>query len=89
MTQDKKTALTFPCEFPIKIFGIASDQFEDAVLKIIKKYNPDLPDNAINKRPSKDGKYFALTVLVNVDSQEKLDRIYQDLTASPLVLMSL
>jgi putative lipoic acid-binding regulatory protein len=28
-------------------------------------------------------------VLVYVDSQEKLDSIYQDLTASPLVLMSL
>jgi putative lipoic acid-binding regulatory protein len=89
MTHDKKSALTFPCDFPIKIFGIASEEFEDAVLKIIKKYNPDLKETAINKRPSKDGKYFALTVLVYVDSQEKLDSIYQDLTASPLVLMSL
>ncbi len=89
MTQDKQSALTFPCEFPIKIFGIASAEFEDAVLSIIKKYNPDITNDAINKRPSKDGKYFALTVLVNVDSQEQLDRIYQDLTASPQVLMSL
>jgi putative lipoic acid-binding regulatory protein len=89
MSEEKKSALTFPCEFPIKVFGIASDQFEEAVLTIVKKYNPDLPDTAINKRPSKDGKYFALTVLVNADSQETLDKIYQDLTASPLVLMSL
>jgi putative lipoic acid-binding regulatory protein len=89
MSEEKKSALTFPCEFPIKVFGIASEQFEEAVLAIVKKYNPDLADTAINKRPSKDGKYFALTVLVNVDSQETLDKIYQDLTASPLVLMSL
>ena len=44
---------------------------------------------SIRKRPSKDGKYLAFTITVNVDSKAALDEIYYDLTASPHVLMAI
>jgi putative lipoic acid-binding regulatory protein len=89
MTQEKKSALTFPCEFPIKVFGNASDEFDKIVMDTILKYLPDTDKNAVSKRPSKDGKYIAITVTVTAENQEELDQIYQDLSANPLVLMAL
>lgn len=88
MTKSEST-LVFPCDFIIKVFGQASPEFEIAVLSIIRKYIPDLREDAIKNRNSKDGKYLALTISIHVDSREQLDHIYRELTANPLVLMAL
>lgn len=84
-----ETLIHFPCEFAIKIFGVASDEFEVNVLTLIRKHFPDVKENAIQSRLSKDGKYLALTITVNANDREQLDNIYRDLTASPYVLMAL
>ena len=89
MTETPKSALTFPCDFPIKIFGLASDEFEIEVLTIIKKHIKELPETALKHRASKEGKYLAITVTVPVESQEQLDDIYRALTSSSHVLMAL
>ena len=89
MTDKKDSALTFPCDFPIKIFGVATDQFVPSVLTIIHKHSPNLHESAIVSRPSKDGKYLALTITVTVENQKELDAIYHELTASSFVLMAL
>lgn len=81
--------LHFPCEFVIKIFGLASDEFEVTVLGIIRHHVKDLNEDAIKNRPSKDGKYLALTITIHVDSREQLDAIYRELSSSPHVLMVL
>lgn len=84
-----ETGLHFPCEFMIKIFGNASDDFEIHVLSIVRKHISTLRENAISTRASKDGKYLALTIKMPVDSREQLDALYRELTASPQVLMVL
>jgi len=84
-----QSLLTFPCEFIIKAFGAASDEFEVAVISIIKNHIKDLHEDTFRTRPSKDGKYFAITITVHVDSQEQLDQIYRELSANPLILMAL
>jgi putative lipoic acid-binding regulatory protein len=90
MTEEtKQSALTFPCEFVIKVFGIATDLFESQVLDIVHVHCPDLHASAMRSRPSKDGKYLALSITVHVESQKELDDIYYELTACPFVLMAL
>lgn len=84
-----ESPLHFPCEFAIKIFGIASDEFEVSALTIIRKHFPDLRENAIQHRTSKDNKYLALTITVKANSRAHLDNVYRDLTASPYILMAL
>ncbi len=81
--------LHFPCEFVIKVFGIASDEFEVNVLTLIRRHIQDLGENSIKNRVSKDGKYLALTITMPVDSREQLDAIYRELSASSHVLMVL
>lgn len=84
-----ETLLSFPCDFPIKVFGIKSDQFEIDVLTIIRSIIPNLAENSISCRPSKDDKYLALTIIVPVTSKAQLDDVYRALTKSPLVIMTL
>lgn len=91
MTTENKddSLLTFPCDFSIKVFGMATDEFEATALGIVNKNAPSSSDRAIQSNLSANGKYRALTITVHVESREQLDQIYRDLTASPLVLMAL
>lgn len=79
----------FPCEFPIKVVGLASEEFETFVLTTIRKHFPDIAEAALQMNPSKDGKYLAITVIVNAESKEQLDATYMDLTSNKLVLIAL
>ena len=87
--KSKDTLLTFPCEFPVKAVGHDCEEFETAVLDIMKKHVNDFDSLKITKRPSKDGKYIAMTVLVTAHSKDQLDAIYQELTDAKAVLMAL
>lgn len=84
----EESLLTFPCEFPIKVMGKKSDEFEIAVLGIIRKHFKDIPSNALQVRDSAKGHYLAITVTVTAQSQEQLDAMYQELSAHELVLMA-
>ncbi|HSW93253.1 MAG TPA: DUF493 domain-containing protein [Gammaproteobacteria bacterium] len=88
-TEKPDSLFQFPCDFTIKVFGKASDEFELEVLTIIRKHVPTLRENALASRLSKDGKYLALSVTVTCHDKEALDDIYRDLTANPHVLMAL
>ncbi len=89
MTDTPPPLLTFPCEFAIKAFGLDTAEFQTTVLTIIRTHVPDLREDAIVTRPSKDGKYIALTITITATSKQQLDDIYQALSTNPLVLMAL
>ena len=85
----EESLLTFPCEFPIKIMGRASENFEADVVAIVRKHAPDLSETAITNRPSGKGNYIAITVTVNATSKEQLDNIYLELNDHKSVVMTL
>lgn len=81
--------LEFPCDFPIKAFGPGSDDFPTRVADIVRVHAPDLQESSIVSRPSKGGRYMAVTVVVRAINQDQLDAIYRDLSANADVLMAL
>ncbi len=83
------TLLEFPCEFAIKAMGKSDLEFDLLVVEIVSRHAPDLNQNAVTTRPSKDGNYLAVTVKIQATSKAQLDAIYQDLTDHPHVLMAL
>lgn len=87
--EEGETLLEFPCAFPIKAMGINCDEFEISVLEIINRYVDNLPEGALKSRPSKNGKYTALTITINAHSKEQLDAIYMELTACEHVSIAL
>ncbi len=87
--QEGETLLEFPCVFPVKAMGLTCDGFEIAVIEIINRHVDNLSEGALNMRPSKNGKYTAITITITAHSKQQLDNIYLDLTACEYVSMAL
>ena len=85
----KETLLTFPCEFPIKIFGKKHENLRNEVLSIIHNEVPNFDENNLTFKESKDGNYHALTAMIHATSKAQLDSIYHALSDHPLVTMTL
>ena len=86
---DEDTIMKFPCEFPIKVMGIASDDFDIIVTNIIKKHISNLSESTVKSRYSQEGNYVAVTVTIEAESRQQLDDIYFDLTEHKKVIMAL
>ncbi|NNF65892.1 MAG: DUF493 domain-containing protein [Gammaproteobacteria bacterium] len=85
MTTD--TLLEFPCDFPIKVMGLHSDDFHNTVVEIISRHTGERPLPGI--RPSRDNRYVALSFNIKATSREQLDALYQELSGNDLVLFVL
>ncbi|MDH5484300.1 MAG: DUF493 domain-containing protein [Gammaproteobacteria bacterium] len=86
---EEETLFEFPCEFPIKAMGKTGETLEIAVLEIINRHVPDLPEGAIRMNASKGGNYTSITITITAHSKAHLDGIYMELTACEHVLYAL
>jgi uncharacterized protein len=85
----EETLFEFPCQFPIKAMGKADVELDLIVIEIVRRHAPELAEDAMTSRPSKDGNFMAITVIIEASSKKQLDAIYQELTDHPHVLMAL
>lgn len=89
MSDNEDTLLEFPCEFSIKTMGKSDPDFATEVTEIVLKHVPELYDGAVSSRPSKGGKWLAVTITITATSKAQLDAIYLDLSSFDKVVMSL
>jgi putative lipoic acid-binding regulatory protein len=69
--------------------GKAGIDLDLLVIEIVRRHVPDVKNDAVTTRPSKDGNFVAITVIIEASSKKQLDAIYQDLTDHPSILMAL
>lgn len=81
--------MKFPCVFPLKVMGANQEDFEHLVIAIIQKHANLAAEEAILSRTSRNGRFVSLTVLVQAESQEQLDKIYSELSKHERVMMML
>jgi uncharacterized protein len=79
----------FPCEFPIKVMGRDTESFRTLTLAIVERHAGALDAGRISERTSSGKRFLALTYTIRAESRAQLDRIYQDLTDSGVVLVAL
>ena len=84
-TEEKKSLIDFPCDFPIKVMGQAQDGFAQAIVDLLREFDAQFDAASVEMRPSSSGKYLGLTVTVRAHSQAHLDDIYRKLTSHPMV----
>ncbi len=89
MTEQKESLIEFPCDFPIKVFGLAQQGFAQAVAEAVQTHAADFDASRIDMRASSGAKYLSLTCMVTVSSQAQLDDIYRTLSSHPMVKMVL
>ena len=85
----EESLIEFPCDFLVKVTGLAESDFHACVVKIAEKHDPEFIVDEIKKKTSKTGKYIGLTLNIHAKNKEQLDKIYQDLTDHELVLWAL
>jgi putative lipoic acid-binding regulatory protein len=89
MKEEATCLLEFPCAFPIKSIGRQDDNFEALVIEIVRRHAPNLNESQVKARPSRGGKWVAVTLVVQAESQEQLDAIYRDLSGNARVAWAL
>ena len=86
---NEELGMTFPCHFPLKVMGTNNDTFENDIVMIVRKHIPSLGEGAVSSKPSKTGKYLALTISFTAQSKEELDNLYREINTHPDVKMTL
>lgn len=81
----EKELLQFPCDFPIKVMGYTDPDFASVIGELIKEFDPLFNPETIARRPSKQGRYEALHIVIHATCREQLDSIYMALTHHPMV----
>ena len=85
MADAPPSLIDYPSPFPIKVMGIAATGFEEAVIAVARGFDPGFDASAVERRPSREGKYLGLTITVTATSREQLDEIYRTLSTHPMV----
>ena len=80
---DTPSLFEFPCDFPLKIMGVRSDGFAQAIAEIVLRHAPDFDAAAMEMRVSKGGNYLSLTCTIRAASKAQLDALYMELTRHP------
>jgi len=86
---DQDTLLEFPCTFQVKAIGHLDDSFELLVIEIVNKHVENIPEGAVTKRESGNGKYLSVSVEFIATSKLQLDTIYIELSGHDRVVMAL
>ena len=86
---ESESLIKYPCDFPIKVMGAATDDFRSLVMGIVTRHFGTLEPHRIEERPSSNGKYLSITVTVLATSKPQLDALYRELTSCSQVLVAL
>jgi uncharacterized protein len=81
--------IEYPCDFPIKVFGLQQAGFAQAVLEVVTRHDPGFVAASMEMRASRTARYLSLTCTVRATSREQLDALYQELCDHPSIVMVL
>lgn len=89
MPDPQAPPLVFPCDFPLKVIGLRTDDFAQSMVGIVLRHAPDFGPETVAMRVSAGGRYLALTFVIRARSRAQLDALYRELTAHPAVKLVL
>ncbi len=88
MSQQEPPKIEFPCaNYPIKVLGLASDEYREAVLQIMEKHDPGFDRSTIRIKDSRKATFHSITVFIEATGAEQLQEIFDDLKKHPSTKM--
>lgn len=81
--------IDFPCAYPIKIMGLATEGFEGQVVAVVRKHAPGFTDENVSVRPSSNANYLAITIVIEATGMEQLTAMFEELKTIASVKMVL
>lgn len=89
MSQQEPPSIEFPCRYPVKVMGVAGDEFRVATLSVFERHAGTISETDVVIRESSGGNYEAITITITATGVEQLQAIFADLKGHPLVRMVL
>jgi len=89
MTEAPNLELKYPILFPLKVIGLDEPDFEDFVVEIGRRHVPELLEENIISRLSKEKKYRSVSFEFIAESRAQMDALYAELSSHKRVLMIL
>lgn len=87
MSEQAPPKIEFPCEYPVKVMGRSVPEFEVTVLEIFERHAPGFPRHRMKSRPSREGTFVAITIIITATGKTQLEALHTDLLATGLVQM--
>ncbi len=84
-----KSPIEFPCDFVIKVMGVADDHFEKIAMRIAERHSQKVHLDKTTKKHSKKGDYVSITLTVHFKNKAQMDSLYLELRETPEILMAL
>ncbi len=81
--------MTFPCDFVVKVMGEDIDNYAEMVLKVAQRHIKGVDASCMSIRPSRNGKYIAVSIQLVAHSRQQLDNLYLELNAHEHTRMAL
>ncbi|MFU8877228.1 MAG: YbeD family protein [Wenzhouxiangellaceae bacterium] len=81
--------LEFPCRYPIKAMTAGGTEVIEAVLQLLRADGFDPDPDKLQVRPSRNGRYQAITIEIEADSRARLEAVHARLRALDGVVMLL
>ncbi len=85
MTELNEDVFKFPCDYPIKVFGLNQPDLINTISTIVESHVGKLHSNQISLKNSSKGKYVSVTIRIIATSRKQLDSINEELQDCPLV----
>lgn len=87
MSQPEAPKIEFPCDYPIKVIGKATPDFQEFVIKTVAVHAPDLDPERVDVNPSRNGKFMSVRLWIVATGRDQLENLFEDLKASGRVTM--
>ncbi len=89
LAHEQDTLIEFPARFPIKVMGKNTPEFQAEVLRVARETIPEKDLLSIKESLSKNQRFMSITLTGMFYDKPAIDRVYQALSDSPLVMMAL
>lgn len=82
--------IEFPCaDYKIRVMGEASVHFRAYVVEVFERHAPDFNRESIAIRPSRNGRFESVNIVITATGVDQLQAIFDDLKRHPAVQMVL
>jgi len=71
--------IEFPCLYPIKIIGVAVEEFQELVVEVVERHTGKITGELITERRSRHQQYVSITVTIAATGLGQLQNIFEDL----------
>lgn len=79
--------ITFPCNYPVKVVGDATDDFAAAVCDVVRRHAPDFNAADIRVVDSRNGRFQSVRLSIRATGEAQLKALFDDLKATGRVHM--